>query len=161
AAAGAELVVNISASPYHRGKPAAREDMLRATARRHRLPLILVNQVGANDELIFDGGSLVLDAEGRVIARARRFEAQTLVVDRDAAPSALDDDPVIAAGSAEELIRALALGIADYVRKCRFPGVLVGLSGGIDSAVVAALAARALGPERVEGVLMPSRFTAD
>lgn len=159
---GATIILNISASPYHRGRTSSREEMLRATARRHGLPVVYVNQVGANDELIFDGGSLVVDRDGSVRARAPLFEAGTLVVDLEgpAPPSAAAAGSEAAGGSARELRRALVLGVADYVRKCGFPGVLVGLSGGIDSAVVACLAAEALGPERVEAVLMPSRFTS-
>jgi NAD+ synthase (glutamine-hydrolysing) len=159
---GARLILNISASPYHRGKTASREEMLCATARRHRLPVAYINQVGANDELIFDGGSMIIDRHGCVRARAPLFEPGTIVVDLDAAE--MNEAAVVApeagGGSADELRRALVVGISDYVRKCGFPGVLVGLSGGIDSAVVTALAVEALGPERVEAVLMPSRFTS-
>ena len=160
AGAGASVIVNISASPYHRGKPALREDMLRATARHHGLPVVLVNQVGANDELIFDGSSLVVDADGSVRARLPAFEAATVVVDLEAAPDPSLSAPRFAPGSAAEVHAALVVGIRDYVTKCRFRSVIVGLSGGIDSAVVAALAVDALGSDRVEALLMPSRFTA-
>lgn len=158
---GAGLIVNLSASPYHRGKAAQREDMLRATARRHGSPVIFVNQVGANDDLIFDGASLVLDADGSVRARLPSFEAATVVIDLDGAPSAPLALPDPRGGDVGELQKALVLGIRDYVKKCGFPGVLVGLSGGIDSAVVAVLAAEAVGAANVEAVLMPSRFTAE
>src|SRR5204863_4182327 len=128
--AGAGMIVNLSASPYHRGKSAQREDMLRATARRHAMPVLFVNQVGANDELIFDGASLVVDGDGTVRARLPSFDARTLVVDLDgAAPASAGAG---SAGDPEELRRALVLGIRDYARKCGFPGALIGLSGGID-----------------------------
>jgi NAD+ synthase (glutamine-hydrolysing) len=160
AGAGAAVIVNLSASPYHRGKSAPREEMLRATARHHGRPVVYVNQVGANDELIFDGGSLVVDADGAVRARAPVFEAATLVVDMEGAAPPAAMPPAIASGSIEELRRALVLGIRDYAKKCGFRVATLGLSGGIDSAVVACLAADALGAANVEGVLMPSRFTS-
>ena len=163
-AAGASLVVNLSASPYHRGKCASREAMLRASARRHGVPVAFANQVGANDELIFDGSSALLDGLGRVVARAARFSEELLVLDVPEQPrgSALPGTDLAPPedGPAREVREALVLGVRDYVRKCGFSRVLLGLSGGIDSALVAAIAAEALGPEAVEGILMPSRFTS-
>ena len=159
--AGAEIVVNVAASPYHRRKGAAREAMLSATALRHQTPLLFVNQVGGNDELIFDGRSTVIDSDGVVRRRASRFKEDCLEVELPGAQDGLGARaPAIDEGSVAELRRALALGTRDYVEKCGFPGVLVGLSGGIDSAVVTAIAVDALGPDRVEVVLMPSRFTS-
>jgi NAD+ synthase (glutamine-hydrolysing) len=172
-AAGAELVVNLSASPWERGKEARRLAMLQRVARDEKVPLVQVNMVGGNDELIFDGHSVALDAQGEGVALGAAFAEDFLVADLSvgpradaraaaaAAPSttstpvgarplALDSNPE------EQLFKALVLGVRDYVRKCRFQSVLVGLSGGIDSALVAAIAAEALGPERVWGVSMPS-----
>lgn len=162
ASAGYDLLVNVSASPYHRGKPVAREHMMAATARRHGRPLLFANQVGANDELIFDGSSVVLDAAGRALARGPAFEEALVVADMPGADRSEGDASNVpaSAGSAAELRDALVLGLRDYVRKTGFTGVVLGLSGGIDSAVTAALAADALGAEAVEGVLMPSRFSS-
>ncbi|MEM7246605.1 MAG: NAD+ synthase [Acidobacteriota bacterium] len=156
---GASLLVNVSASPHHRGKPAEREAMFGAAARRHGLPLLFVNQVGGQDELTFDGHSAVFDAQGRVVARAAGFEEDLLLAELP------DDDtpalPELPSGDIKELRSALTLGLSDYLRKCGFSDVVLGLSGGIDSAVVAALAADALGPDRVTGVMMPSRYSSD
>jgi NAD+ synthase/NAD+ synthase (glutamine-hydrolysing) len=160
-AAGAGIVVNISASPYHRGKCAAREEMLRAAARRHGRCVAFVNQAAANDELLFDGTSCVIDEAGRTVARARSFAEDLIVLDMPAPGAQLPECGPPPGGDARELRQALAFGVGDYVRKCGFTSVLLGLSGGIDSAVVAALAVQALGPDRVEGVLMPSRFTSE
>ncbi len=159
-AAGADLIVNVSASPYHRGKPRQREAMLAATARRHRLPVLFVNQVGANDELIFDGTSSLLSPTGDTLARAASLEDDMLLgeIGPRASGAVL---PPPAEGSASEVRKALVLGVRDYMRKCGFSRALLGLSGGIDSAVVAAIAADAIGPANVEAVLMPSRFTSD
>jgi NAD+ synthase/NAD+ synthase (glutamine-hydrolysing) len=159
AAAGARIIVNASASPYRRGKAGQREDMMAAAARRHGIPVLFCNQVGGNDELIFDGGSSVMSAEGRVLCRAPRFESAITMADLEdgrgePAPLELDRDEI------GNLRKALVLGIRDYVGKCGFRSIVLGLSGGIDSAVVAALATEALGPENVEGVLMPSRFSS-
>ncbi len=167
--AGASLVVNVSASPYSIGKPALRERMLGASARSHGAPIAYVNQVGGNDALLFDGGSMLVGPDGAVLARAPLFEEVLLVVDLDggrpelvrldgAAPPATApaaEDPV-----ADEVFRALSLGVRDYVRKCGFRATVVGLSGGIDSALTACVAADALGPENVLGVAMPSRYSS-
>lgn len=156
AGAGAGLLVNLSASPFHRGKTRLRFEMLSAQARKSKLPLLFCNLVGGNDDLIFDGNSLVLDAEGRVLAQGKAFEEDLVVVDLDAAkPTAFQDLPDI-----QSVGRALILGLKDYVAKCGFKDVLIGLSGGIDSAVTAALAVEALGPAHVAGVSMPSIYSS-
>jgi NAD+ synthase (glutamine-hydrolysing) len=154
--AGADLLVNLSASPFAVGKQALRERMLATLAAHRAMPVVYVNQVGGNDDLVFDGRSLVVRADGTLLARAPAFEEATLVVDIDAggavAPSA--DPPE------EEIYRALVLGTRDYTRKCRFERVILGLSGGIDSALTAAVAVEALGAAKVLGVLMPSPFSS-
>lgn len=156
---GAKLIVNISASPWQRGKEATRIAMLQRVARDERLPLVQVNSVGANDELIFDGHSVALNSNGEVIALGASFAEDVLVIDTDApVPSpalALPDNPE------EQLFRALVLGVRDYVSKCGFKSVVLGLSGGIDSALVAVIAAEALGPDKVWGVSLPSRYSSE
>jgi NAD+ synthase/NAD+ synthase (glutamine-hydrolysing) len=154
---GAKVLLNLSASPFSAGKQAVREEMLGVLARSHGVHVVYVNQVGGNDDLIFDGRSVVLAPDGRVVARAPAFTEAVVVVDLDApAPDALAAD---VAGD-EEIFRALVLGTADYARKCGFREVLLGLSGGIDSALTAVVAAEAVGPEHVLGVLMPSPFSS-
>ena len=157
--AGAKLIVNISASPWQRGKEATRLAMLQRVARDEKVPLVQVNMVGANDELIFDGHSVALNAQGEVLALGAGFAEQVLVVDTEAAPSV----PALALpiNQEEQLYRALVLGVRDYVGKCGFKSVVLGLSGGIDSALVAVIAAEALGAEKVWGVSLPSRYSSE
>jgi NAD+ synthase (glutamine-hydrolysing) len=197
-AQGAEIILNLSASPWHDGKERMRLEMLRRVARDEKIPLAQVNAVGANDELIFDGHSVALDARGQVIALGKGFAEDIFVVDLEnggtrvphiasgVAPDA-SIKPILSAETAEEqnfrrdaenhtpeacathnfppreqqLFSALSLGIRDYVRKCGFKSVLVGLSGGIDSALVAVLAADALGSDNVLGVSMPARYSSE
>jgi NAD+ synthase (glutamine-hydrolysing) len=156
AGAGAELIVNLSASPFHVGKDREREEMFAARARDNGCFVALCNAVGGQDELIFDGHSVVLDRQGRVLARAPGFEEALLVVDLDeGGPVApLVDD-------LEQMRLALELGLRDYVEKNGFREVVIGVSGGIDSALTAALAVEALGPERVHCVSMPSRYSSE
>ncbi|HDQ44303.1 MAG TPA: NAD+ synthase [bacterium] len=154
---GATLLVNLSASPFHAGKETVRYRLLRNHATRHRVPFVLVNQVGGNDELLFDGRSLILDPDGRLLADLPSFEETVRTIRLDAPPVADVFHPRDPVGSVHD---ALVLGVSDYCVKCGFGKVLLGLSGGIDSAVVAAIAARALGPENVTGVAMPSVFTS-
>jgi NAD+ synthetase len=162
AAAGARVVLNLSASPFHVGKPAERRRMVAALASRHGVPIVFCNQVGGNDELIFDGASFVVDARGRVQATLPLFEPALEVVDLEApgldrAPDEIEDPP-----AAAQLEAGLVLGIRDYFRKQGLPpGAVIGLSGGIDSAVTAHLAVEALGPDRVLGVLMPGPFSSE
>jgi NAD+ synthetase len=156
AAAGAEIVFNISASPWHLGKNRTRFDMLQSIARKTGRPVAFCNQVGGNDELIFDGASLVFNGEGELIGQGRLFEEDFIIVD---VKKAARVEP--AAYSEEELVhKALTLGLGDYLRKCGFKSAVLGLSGGIDSAVTACLAAAALGPEHVQGVSLPSQFSS-
>jgi NAD+ synthase (glutamine-hydrolysing) len=160
AKAGAQAIVNLSASPFTVSKQALREDMLGQMARKYHLPLVFVNQVGGNDDLIFDGRSVAFNAEGRLFARAKGFEEDLIVVDLAAGASGPD---AIAADDFEpeaEIWNALVLGVRDYARKTRFQSVLLGLSGGIDSALTAAIAADAMGRENVLGVMMPSRYSS-
>ncbi|WP_353068608.1 NAD+ synthase [Tunturibacter empetritectus] len=151
------VILNISASPYWQGKPQIRQNMLAALARRHHAFVAMTNQVGGNDSLVFDGSSLVIRPDGHVVARAASF-AEDLVVfdtrDGEAIAAATQVDEVAAMWS------ALVLGTRDYVRKCGFSKVLVGLSGGIDSALVAAIAVEALGKENVIGVGMPTEYSS-
>ena len=197
ALAGAQLLVNISASPFHLGKDREREEMFRTRARDAAAYVAFCNTVGGQDELIFDGHSLVLDDEGTVLARAPGFEEALLVVDVDptavaarrltdarrralaqdrgdlgavrrvqlAAPRAQHDTvtpPIVPFGDElEQMRRALVLGLSDYVRKNGFAEIVVGVSGGIDSALTAAVAAEALGPERVHCVSMPSQYSSE
>jgi NAD+ synthase (glutamine-hydrolysing) len=150
--AGARLIVNASGSPYLRGKGADREQMFAARARAYGVPIAFCNLVGGQDELVFDGHSFVVDATGEVVARAKQFEQDLLVWDLDGAPGRLEQ-PL---GDHDEVYAALTLGVRDYTRKNRFERALVGLSGGIDSALVAMIAADALGADRLACVVMPS-----
>ena len=196
ALAGAHVIANISASPFHLGKGAEREDMLATRARDNSCWVVFVNAVGAQDELIFDGHSLVLDEEGQIVARGPSFEEGLLVVDVDASTATsrrlrdarrralararrdLPNPPVVdvpmgePAGTVEPVLasvldeleqmrQALELGLGDYVRKNGFRDVVLGISGGVDSALTAALAAETLGPEHVHCVSMPSRYSSE
>ncbi len=198
ALAGAQLIVNLSSSPFHVGKDREREEMLRVRARDNSCFIAYCNMVGGQDELIFDGTSVVLDDEGDLVARARSFEEELLVVDVDpvsavgrrlrdlrrrsltldrgaAAPtptelvfpapkrqtSFLHPAPAPPLDDLEQMRRALELGLRDYVTKNGFGNVVIGLSGGIDSALTAAIAVGALGADRVHGVSMPSRFSSE
>jgi NAD+ synthase (glutamine-hydrolysing) len=157
-AAGADIIINIAASPFTLEKRHLRPRMLGAVARHWRRPLVFVNQVGGQDDLIFDGASLAFDARGEIVARAAEHAPDLLVVDVDAGGGELRP---FAADDADAAMGALVLGTRDYARRCGFRGALIGLSGGIDSAVVACIAARALGAENVLGVAMPSRYSSD
>ena len=156
-----DLLLNISASPYTTGKEVVRLDLVRKQALRLGRPVVYVNQVGGNDDLIFDGRSLAVDGQGNLIACAAAFEEDLLIVDLEsktgASVFAVSEQPVC---EVENIYRALCLGIRDYISKCGFQKVVVGLSGGIDSAVVCALAARAIGSGNVLGISMPSPYSS-
>ncbi|MGH9417450.1 MAG: NAD+ synthase [Terriglobales bacterium] len=154
---GADLLINISASPYSAGKLSLRQEMLGAIAREYDVPVVFVNQVGGNDQLIFDGCSMVVASDGGIRARAHCFEEDLLVITAgdwcaEVRPLPGDDS--------EAMLEALILGTRDYVHKCGFEDVLIGLSGGVDSAVTAAIAAEALGAAHVRAIYMPSRFSS-
>ncbi|MEH2027330.1 NAD+ synthase [Nostoc sp.] len=160
---GVDLIVNLSASPYTVGKQQFRETMLRHSAVRFQQPMIYANQVGGNDDLIFDGRSFALNRQGEVMCRARGFDTDLVVVEFDEAQRDFQLGSVapVYESEDEEIWQALVLGVRDYADKCRFSKVVLGLSGGIDSAIVAAIAAAALGKENVLGVLMPSPYSSE
>jgi NAD+ synthase (glutamine-hydrolysing) len=151
------IILNISASPYWQGKPRVRQSMLAAIAERHGAYVAMVNQVGGNDSLVFDGSSVVIRPDGEVVARAASFAEDLVVFETE------DGEAVVADAAVDgvaELWDALVLGTRDYVRKCGFSKALVGLSGGIDSALVAAIAVEALGAENVVGIGMPTEYSS-
>jgi NAD+ synthase (glutamine-hydrolysing) len=161
--AGADIILNLNASPYHRGKADERRRLLAKRAQENSIPVVYVNQVGGQDELVFDGGSFAVDADGQVCAQAPHYETgcYTLHLEGERGgwkltgeinPQHQDDHASV--------YQALVLGVRDYVNKNRFSGVVLGLSGGIDSALTLAVAVDALGPERVEAVMMPFRYTS-
>lgn len=154
--AGAQIIFNISASPWHVGKEKVRLEMLSTVARQSGKPVVFCNAVGGNDELIFDGNSLVFDGQGRVIARGKAFEEDFILVDTGEAQPIELHPP----SDEENVYHALVLGIRDYFYKCGFKSAVLGLSGGIDSAVTACLAADALGADHVHGVSLPSQFSS-
>jgi NAD+ synthase/NAD+ synthase (glutamine-hydrolysing) len=155
---GSTLLLNVSSSPYTAGKRALRFDMLRATARQHGLPFVYVNQVGGNDSLVFDGSSVAFRPDGTIAAQAKSFEEDLVLFDT---AGGAGDIHTQVADETEAVYRALVLGTRDYVRKCGFQRVVIGLSGGIDSALVATIAADALGPENVRGVAMPGPYSSE
>jgi NAD+ synthetase len=154
---GSTLLLNISASPYTIDKRSLRFDMLKSIAKTHHRPVVYVNQVGGNDSLIFDGASLALTADGKIAAQALAFEEDLVMFDTETGQGEIHPQPK---QEIEYAYRALVLGTRDYVSKCGFKRVLVGLSGGIDSAVVAAIAVDALGAANVQGVSMPGPFSS-
>lgn len=154
---GIDALVNLSASPFTVGKQQVREAMLAAMAREHGIPVLYVNQVGGNDDLVFDGRSFCVTAEGKLIGRAASFQEDLLLVDLQSQQGQMNSDDLT---GEVEIWKALVLGTRDYVRKCGFSRVILGLSGGIDSSVTAAVATEAVGAENVLGVLMPSPYSS-
>ncbi len=161
---GARLIINLNASPFRQRKGQERLDVIRPQLQRHEIPLLYVNQVGGQDELVFDGASMVLDGDGRLCARSEAFVETLMPCDfyLDESGRVRPETMAIAREPDDDALTydAVVVGIRDYVGKNGFPGVVIGLSGGIDSALTLAMAADALGAERVMGVLMPSRYTA-
>jgi NAD+ synthase (glutamine-hydrolysing) len=155
---GAGMIVSINASPFHMGKRELRDEMFRAMVRRHGVPAVVVNQVGGNDQIVFDGTSFVMNADGNVIASAASFSEDLVIADLTAGEGGkhanLPDE-------CEAVYQALVLGTRDYIRKCGFERVLIGLSGGIDSSLTAVIAVEAVGRENVHGVAMPGPFSSD
>ncbi len=160
---GVDLIVNLSASPYSVGKQKIREAMLRHGANRYQKPILYVNQVGANDDLIFDGNSVGLNSQGEVVCRTKGFESDLVIVELAEEPTDLLPGTIapLPKTEEEEIFSALVLGVRDYARKCGFSKVILGLSGGIDSSLVAAIATEAMGAENVLGVLMPSPYSSE
>jgi NAD+ synthetase len=165
--AGAEILINISASPWHLGKDKTRRQMLSSLARKYKKPVIYCNLVGGNDELVFDGGSMFFDTNGKLVAKANIFEEDFVIVDTDTLYSrATHSEPSISEIDTSEccdeemIYRALVMGTRDYLHKCGFKSAVIGLSGGIDSSLVACIAADALGRENVLGVSMPSQYSS-
>ena len=167
---GAEIIINISASPFTIGKQDERLKMLTSHAKKYNVPIVFVNQIGGNDDLVFDGNSLVINKKGVIVDKALSFEEDLLMVEfkgpdisaGDSKPGSVGKRTQAGAGEdeIESVFKALVLGTRDYVRKCGFKKAVIGLSGGIDSAVTAVIAARALGKGKVLGVTMPSGFSS-
>ncbi|MBI2093989.1 MAG: NAD+ synthase [Candidatus Omnitrophica bacterium] len=167
AKAGAQLIVNLSASPYHAGKLALRQKLFSKRAKENGVCVAFCNLIGGQDELVFDGASLVVDASGSIVGQARQFAEDLLVVDLELASKSLPQRPALPALAkqgilkpVEEIYEALSLGLKDYVRKNGFSSVVLGLSGGVDSALTATIAVDALGSSRVKALVMPSRFSS-
>src|SRR5207249_7569873 len=155
--AGGNFVLNISASPFWLGKREFRRNMLATIAKNYKVPVVMVNQVGGNDSLVFDGSSVVLSPAGEVVAQGKSFEEDIVYFDSDQLTGEIHEQ---IAGEEASAYAALVLGTRDYVRKCGFRQVIVGLSGGIDSALTACIAVDALGPENVLGVGMPGPYSS-
>jgi NAD+ synthase (glutamine-hydrolysing) len=155
--AGGNFVLNISASPFWIGKREFRREMLASIARQHKVPVVLVNQVGGNDSLVFDGSSVVLNREGQVIAQGKSFEEDLIYFDSQALTGEMHEQ---IAGEEASVYAALVLGTRDYMQKCGFRKAIIGLSGGIDSALTAVVAADAVGPDNVIGVGMPGPYSS-
>jgi NAD+ synthetase len=160
---GVDIIVNLSGSPYSAGKQQLRESMLRHGAVRYQQPIVYANQVGGNDDLLFDGNSVAFNRAGEIVCRARAFDTDLVILEFDEQERDLLATTIAPAPASldEEIWSALVLGVRDYTRKCRFSKVVIGLSGGIDSALVAAIASVALGRENVLGILMPSPYSSD
>jgi NAD+ synthase (glutamine-hydrolysing) len=157
ASAGARILISINASPYHMGKRAQRNEIFAATARHFRVPIVYVNQVGGNDQLLFDGTSFAMNPDGEVIACAASFEEDLVMVDTDKLTGDRHDNY---SDECEAVYQALAMGTRDYIHKCGFERVIIALSGGIDSALTAAIAVDAVGKENVIGVGMPGPYSS-
>lgn len=153
---GANLLINIAASPYYAGKREFKREMFSEIAKKYGVPLLYVNQVGGNDSVLFDGISLAFDSKGKIVARARDFEEDMVIFDTNTQEGEIHP---ISQSDTESILSALIMGTRDYVWKCGFSRAIVGLSGGIDSALTACIAARALGKESVVAIFMPSQYT--
>jgi NAD+ synthase (glutamine-hydrolysing) len=158
ATAGPRLLISINASPYHMGKRARRHEIFAATARRFQLPIVYVNQVGGNDQLVFDGASFAIGPDGRLIASAASFEEDLVLFDTESLTGDRHDNHP---DECEAVYQALVVGTRDYIHKCGFKRVIIGLSGGIDSSLTAAIAVDAVGKENVIGVGMPGPYSSE
>jgi len=158
AEAGADVLINISASPFESGKQFRRLGILRRHIAKHRLPFLFVNQVGGNDDLVFDGHSQLVNGDGEILLQMKGFTEDFRIIDLDALPAPISEPKH---HRENDLLDALILGLKDYIRKCNFTDCVLGLSGGIDSALAAYIAAQAAGPQHVHGLLMPSRYSSE
>lgn len=154
---GIDLIINVSASPFHAGKGEIRRNLLSGLAKKYRVPLICVNQVGGNDSLLFDGRSSAFDAKGNVAAQAKDFDEDLVVFD---IKMQTGEKHPVCVSTTESALQALIMGVRDYLHKCHFSKAVIGLSGGIDSAVTACIAAKAIGNKNVMAAFMPSQFTS-
>lgn len=157
---GADLIINLSASPFYIGKEIFRQEMLRSIARKYEVQLVFTNQVGGNDGLLFDGISTAFDRQGNIAVRAREFEEDLTVFDTGSTVSSVDHPQSVIGTGGKMVLKALVAGTRDYAKKCGFSKAVLGLSGGIDSALTAAIASLALGRKNVLAVFMPSRYTS-
>ena len=155
---GAEILINMSGSPYSTGKHMIRRQMIGEVARKYKRPLVYVNQVGGNDELLFDGASFAVNRQGDVVSQCRDFEEDLVVFDTEDECGEIHD---VSKEEEESVLKALVMGTRDYTEKCGFRKVVLGLSGGIDSSITAVIACRALGQENVMGVMMPSPYSSE
>ena len=163
AKAGAQIILSPNASPYDKNKIRARENMLRERATENKIPLVYCNIVGGQDEIVFDGGSMVVDAHGERIQQAAYYKEDSMVIEIDCTHKALEITPKKLPerlSQIENIYRTLVLGCRDYIHKNGFPGAIIGLSGGIDSALTLAITAEAIGPDKITAVMMPTRFTS-
>jgi len=158
ASTGTEILISINASPYHMGKRELRREIFQTTAQRFRMPIVYVNQVGGNDQLVFDGTSFAMDASGQVVASAKSFAEDLVMFDT---AGMTGEQHANLRDECEAAYEALVLGTRDYIRKCGFKRVLIGLSGGIDSSLVAAIAVDAVGRENVTGIGMPGPYSSE
>ena len=159
---GVDLIVNLSASPYSVGKQQFREAMLRHAAVHYQQAILYANQVGGNDDLIFDGNSFGFNRQGEIVCRGKAFDTDLVIVDYNPETQDFTGTAQVQTQNEDaEIWAALVLGLRDYVRKCGFSKVVLGLSGGVDSSLVAAIAATAIGAENVLGILMPSPYSSD
>ncbi|MDF1763028.1 MAG: NAD+ synthase, partial [Oleibacter sp.] len=161
AGAGAQLILNLNASPFSQQKHEIRAQLIRRHAQQHQLPIVYVNQFGGQDELVFDGGSFAMDRHGELILQMSHFQSSMGLVQFERGQLSSESESAVPTSDLQTLYQALVTGVRDYVNKNKFPGVILGLSGGIDSALTLAIAVDALGPERVKAVMMPFTYTSD
>ncbi len=162
---GADLILNLNASPFHLNKLNERKEMISSHSQKYKLPIVYINQVGGQDELVFDGTSMVMDKNGQQAVQLKKFESESRIVkfkkSKGSGLDILDSDKLQEENELEDVYNALVLGAKDYIEKNGFPGVLIGSSGGIDSALTATIATDAIGPNKVKTYMMPFKFTSD
>ena len=162
---GADLILNLNASPFHLNKLKERKELISSHSQKYKLPIVYINQVGGQDELVFDGTSMIMDKNGQQAVQLKKFDSESRIIkfkkSGESGLDILDSDNIQEENELEDIYKALVLGAKDYIEKNGFPGVLIGSSGGIDSALTAAIAADAIGPDKVKTYMMPFKFTSD